>query len=113
MTTCSRLLIVEATNEGVQLDNHFVNVVSQPIGIDPKGLMTAREEPAVQEWIDVMSERYKGKKLIVARDKLDHIRGVRQKLLAFELFLNKYPEWREKVRSIKNPSRFVLTMCIR
>jgi len=113
LTTCSRLLIVEATNEGVQLDNHFVNVVSRPIGIDPKGLMTAREEPAVQEWIDVMSERYKGKKLIVARDKLDHIRGVRQKLLAFELFLNKYPEWREKVRSIKNPSRFVLTMCIR
>lgn len=97
LTTCSRLLIVEATREGVQLDNHFVNVESLPIGIDPEGLRSEREEPAVKEWIDVMQERYNGKKLIVARDKLDHIRGVRQKLLSFELFLNKYPQWREKV----------------
>lgn len=97
LTTCSRLLVVEATPEGVQLDDHFVNVTSLAIGIDPKGLSMAREEPQAKEWIDVMMERYKGKKLIVARDKLDTVRGVRQKLLACELFLNKYPEWKDKV----------------
>ncbi|KAF2405490.1 hypothetical protein EJ06DRAFT_502758 [Trichodelitschia bisporula] len=96
LTTCSRLLNVEATLSGVQLDDHLVNVGSVPIGIDPEGLDQARQDPAVTEWVKVMEERYKGKKLIVARDKLDNIRGVRQKLLAFELFLNKYPEWRDK-----------------
>lgn len=97
LTTCARILIVEATREGVQLDDHFVNVVSIPIGIDPQGLEAERGVPAVNDWIEVMQERYQGKHLIVARDKLDHVRGVKHKLLAFELFLNKYPEWRDKV----------------
>ncbi|KAJ9630642.1 Trehalose-6-P synthase/phosphatase complex subunit [Taxawa tesnikishii (nom. ined.)] len=97
LQTCARLLIVEATTEGVQLEDRFVNVIYQSIGIDPDAMTLARNDPDVQEWISVLQERYKGKRLIVARDKLDHIRGVRQKLLAFELFLNKYPEWRNNV----------------
>lgn len=97
LTTCSRLLIVEATEEGVQIDDRFINVAAIPIGVDPKGIDEARTDPEVMEWIDVMQQRYQGKKLIVARDQLDNIRGVRQKLLAFELFLNKYPEMREEV----------------
>ncbi|KAF2142196.1 glycosyltransferase family 20 protein [Aplosporella prunicola CBS 121167] len=101
LQTCSRLLIVEATNDGVQLENRFVNVAWLPIGIDPKSLALVREEPTVKEWIKVMQERYKGKMLIVARDKLDQVRGVRQKLLSFELFLNKYPQFRDKVVMIQ------------
>lgn len=97
MQTCSRLLNVEALEDGVQLENTFVNVTWLPIGIYPDGLSSGREDEDVAHWVKVMQERYQGKKLIVARDKLDNIRGVRQKLLAFELFLNKYPEWKEKV----------------
>ncbi|KAL1610877.1 Trehalose-6-P synthase/phosphatase complex subunit [Nothophoma quercina] len=97
LQTCSRILSVEATEDGVQLDTRFVNVWSSPIGIDPRALALAREEPEVLEWIQTMQKRYEGKKVIVARDKLDNIRGVRQKLLSYELFLNKYPEWKDKV----------------
>ena len=97
LQTCSRLLCVEATNDGVQLEDRFVNVVDLAIGIDPVALNTHREDPEVAEWLKTMQERYKGKKLIVARDKLDHIRGVRPKLLAYELFLNQHPEWRDHV----------------
>ena len=35
--------------------------------------------------------------MIIGRDKLDQINGVRQKLLSFEKFLQNYPEWRNKV----------------
>jgi trehalose 6-phosphate synthase/phosphatase len=101
LQTCSRILSVEATEDGVQLDNRFVNVWSSPIGIDPRALALAREEPEVLEWIQTMQKRYEGKKVIVARDKLDSIRGVRQKLLAFELFLNKNPQWKDKVVMIQ------------
>ena len=97
LSTCSRLLIVEATEEGVQLDNRFVNVTWLPIGIGPHGLNLARENEEVIEWIKVMQERYHDKYLIVARDKLDAVQSIRQKLLAFELFLNKHPEWRDRV----------------
>ena len=97
LQTCSRLLSVEATPDGLQLEDRFVDVVSLPIGIDPVNLSEHRHEEQVQRWIDIMRDRYRGKKLIVARDKLDHVRGVRQKLLSYELFLNKNPQWRGKV----------------
>ena len=97
LQTCSRLLSAEATPDGLQLEDRFVDVVNLPIGIDPVSLDEHRHEDEVQRWIDIMRERYQGKKLIVARDKLDHVRGVRQKLLSYELFLNQNPQWRGQV----------------
>lgn len=97
LQTCSRLLGVEAVKHGVQLENRFVNVDTFPIGIDPKTLDKGRDDPEVADWINIISEKYHGRKIIVARDKLDHIRGVRPKLLAYEQFLKTYPQWKEKV----------------
>lgn len=110
--TCNRLLTVEVTPDGVQLEDRFVNVSDQPIGIDPAGMALARKEGEVKEWIRVMQERYKGKRLIVARDKLDNVRGVRQKLLAYELFLNKYPEWRRNVSCYSQSYNHVLLLTL-
>ncbi|KKY28100.1 putativetrehalose phosphate synthase subunit [Phaeomoniella chlamydospora] len=97
LQTCSRILNVEATPHGIQLEDRFVNVGYYPIGIDPESLDERRSRPDVSEWIKLIQEKYHDKLLLVARDKLDNTRGVRQKLLAYELFLNKYPEWRDKV----------------
>ena len=47
--------------------------------------------------IHLLKEKYNNKKIIIGRDKLDSIKGIKQKLLAFEMFLSKYPEWIEKV----------------
>ena len=99
LQTCSRLLNVEATSNGVQLEDRFVDVSTFPIGIDPIALRARLADSDVKELLRRTQERFWGKFLIVARDKLDHIRGVRNKLLAYELFLNKYPEMSEKVSS--------------
>ncbi|CVK88406.1 trehalose 6-phosphate synthase [Fusarium proliferatum] len=95
LQTCSRILSAEATPDGLQLEDRFIDVIHLAIGIDPVSLREHLDAPDVAKWLQVLQERYKGKKLIVARDKLDHVRGVRQKLLSYELFLNKNPEWRE------------------
>ncbi|KAJ5120580.1 Trehalose-phosphatase [Penicillium bovifimosum] len=97
LQTCSRILCVEATPEGVQLEDRFVNVGTFPIGIDPTSWDKRRKAIDVERWVDTISERYQGKRLIVARDKIDSVRGIRQKLLSYELFLNTYPEWADKV----------------
>lgn len=91
--TVSRILQLEATPKGVQTETFFTTVSSFPIGIDPRNLNAKRADPDVGEWVAKLAERYEGKKVIVGRDKLDWIRGVRQKLLAFEVFLNEHPEW--------------------
>lgn len=97
LQTCSRLLAVETTAEGVQIDEHFVNVTCVPVGINPPLFEKTLADDDVQEWISTIKQKYGGRKLLVARDRLDHVHGVRQKLLAYELFLNRYPEWRDKV----------------
>lgn len=97
LQTCSRLLSVETTGDCIQLEDRFVNVAHTAIGIDPVSLDLHRQDPEVMKWVNIMRDRYKDKKIIVARDKLDLLRGVRQKLLAFELFLNKNPSWRDKI----------------
>jgi trehalose 6-phosphate synthase complex regulatory subunit len=97
LQTCSRILNVEATKDGVYLENRFVNVNTFPLGIDPKQMDERRDAPDVAQWIKIISEKYAGKRIIMARDKLDKVRGVRQKILAYELFLNKYPQYADKI----------------
>lgn len=86
---------METNKDGVQLENHFVNVISEPIGINPPALEEARHEDDVKRWMGNIRRRYPTQTIIVARDKLDNVHGVRQKLLAYELFMNKYPELAE------------------
>ena len=56
-----------------------------------------RNVPAVEEAIASLRERYAGKKIVIGRDKNDYVKGVRQKMLAFERFLQKHPDWLGKV----------------
>lgn len=42
-------------------------------------------------------DMYTDTKLLVGRDKIDLVKGVLQKLAAFESLLRTYPEWRNKV----------------
>ncbi|KAF8918805.1 hypothetical protein BGZ58_004759, partial [Dissophora ornata] len=97
LQTCSRLLAVETNPKGIQLENTTVNVGIFPIGIDTKSLNVKRQDPEVTKWAEMLKEKYAGMKLVVARDKLDYIKGVRQKMLAFERFLNLYPEYQGKI----------------
>ncbi|KAK0519636.1 hypothetical protein OC835_007460, partial [Tilletia horrida] len=47
--------------------------------------------------IAAIREMYRGKKIIIGRDKLDVVRGVTQKLQAFYKLLADFPEWRGNV----------------
>ncbi|KAK1233197.1 Trehalose-6-P synthase/phosphatase complex subunit [Marasmius sp. AFHP31] len=79
----------------------FVDVGVFPMGIDVNQLNERRKDPAVQEWIDILRQKYAGMKIVVGRDKMDEVQGVRQKIQAFERFLEQYaskdPELKEKV----------------
>lgn len=68
-----------------------------PIGIQPERFAETIQGSDVQERIRILSQRYRGAKLIVSVDRLDYIKGVPQKLHALETFLNRYPEWVGKV----------------
>ncbi|KAF7715573.1 Alpha,alpha-trehalose-phosphate synthase (UDP-forming) [Penicillium ucsense] len=95
--TCSRIRRLDALADGIQVHDRFVRVKSWPLGIDYKSLNLLRQSVEVRDWITNITYRYKGKRLIVARDRLDAPGGIKQRLQAYELFLKSYPKWRENV----------------
>ncbi|KAF2001427.1 glycosyltransferase family 20 protein [Amniculicola lignicola CBS 123094] len=95
---CTRILGFDSSSAGVDAYGAHVAVDVFPIGIDAASTQRqAYGDPIIEEKIRAIREVYAGKKIIVGRDRLDSVRGVTQKLQAFEIFLQKYPEWHEKV----------------
>ena len=58
---------------------------------------TCSLRPGIQPKLESLRKLYAGKKIIIGRDKLDVVKGIVQKLRAFEKLLHDYPEWRGKV----------------
>ncbi len=94
---CTRLLSFKSDANGVEAYGSRVEFGVFPIGIDVAKVERFAWSDAVNKKYEALRELYAGKKIIVGRDRLDSIRGVDKKLLAFECFLGKYPEWRDRV----------------
>ncbi|CBY01913.1 similar to alpha,alpha-trehalose-phosphate synthase subunit Tps2 [Plenodomus lingam JN3] len=95
---CTRILGFDSSSAGVDAYGAHVAVDVFPIGIN--AVSTQRQafgDPEIDERIKGIREMYAGKRIIVGRDRLDAVRGVVQKLQAFEMFFEKYPEWQGKV----------------
>lgn len=74
-----------------------VHVGTFPIGIDPEKFAAGLQDPKIINRYQRLKEKFKGVKVLVGVDRLDYIKGVPQKLHAFEVFLTSHPEWIEKV----------------
>ncbi|KAJ5692102.1 Trehalose-phosphatase [Penicillium macrosclerotiorum] len=95
---CTRVLGFDSNSAGVDAYGAHVAVDVFPIGIDARAIQKAAfGAPDIEKTVIGIRKLYAGKKIIVGRDRLDSVRGVAQKLQAFEIFLERYPEWRDKV----------------
>lgn len=106
VSCCSRILGFSSDMTGVEAYGRKVTVGTFPIGINARAVEKAAfENPVIDKKVKALRSLYAGKKLIVGRDRLDTVRGVAQKLIAFERFLADFPEWQGKVVLIKVTSR--------
>ncbi|XAR68195.1 Alpha,alpha-trehalose-phosphate synthase (UDP-forming) [Bertholletia excelsa] len=97
ISACTRILGLEGTPEGVEDQGRLTRVAAFPIGIDSDRFISALKVTQVQEHIKELQERFSGVKVMLGVDRLDMIKGIPQKILAFEKFLEENPNWREKV----------------
>ncbi len=109
LSSTRRLLGLDVSFNDVYLDNRIIKVDSFPMGIDYDKFYTAakasmalegKERHSLQKRIDSHREGAPGTKLIVSIDRLDYSKGIAKRINAFEYFLKKYPEYKEKVRLI-------------
>jgi len=97
LSSCSRILGLSTRPNAVDFQGKMVSVGTFPVGIDPDLFTECLARPSVQERIATLEKKFHGVKLIVGVDRLDYIKGVPQKLHAFEVFLTEHPEWIGKV----------------
>lgn len=97
LSCCTRILGFPSDTLGIDAYGTRVQVGVFPIGVDAAKVESYAWVDSVTEKYNTLKKMYEGKKIIVGRDRLDSVRGVAQKLQAFERFLELYPEWREQV----------------
>ncbi|OAY78691.1 alpha,alpha-trehalose-phosphate synthase [UDP-forming] 1 [Ananas comosus] len=97
VSACTRILGLEGTPEGVEDQGKLTRVAAFPIGIDSERFKRALDHPTVKERIKELKQRFEGRKVMLGVDRLDMIKGIPQKILAFEKFLEENPLWRDKV----------------
>ena len=97
VSACTRILGLEGTPDGVEDSGTSIRVAAFPIGIDPERFTRALETEGVLHHIAELRRRFAGRKVMLGVDRLDMIKGIPQKLLGFEKFLEEHPEWRDRV----------------
>jgi trehalose 6-phosphate synthase/phosphatase len=107
LDTCATMAIGLPEHNQVILGARTVRVADFPMGIDYKKYAAAGKEKAVKEAVRKYRARYKGRKVIVAVDRMDPSKGLVERLQAYRLFLEKNPKWRRKVvlSMVAAPSR--------
>ena len=107
LSAVRRLLGLEVSFNDIFVENRVVKVDSFPMGIDYKKFHEAakkkegtKQKSDLQKKLDSHKASAPGTKLILSIDRLDYSKGIAKRINAFEYFLNKYPEYKEKVRLI-------------
>mgnify|MGYP001115370395 FL=1 len=92
-----KILGITHRNFFIDRETHHVQMGAFPISIDFNKFHNAYYHENVVRLREEIRGLYEEKKIIFSVDRLDYTKGVNNRLNAFENFLIKYPEWREKV----------------
>ncbi len=93
----SRTLGIETTPNMVMVEDRFVKAETFPLGIDYHRFTEAARDGAVDTERQKLQRILGDKRLIFSVDRLDYSKGLQHRLSGFEYFLEKYPQWREKI----------------
>ncbi|KAJ2263353.1 Trehalose-6-P synthase/phosphatase complex synthase subunit [Coemansia sp. RSA 376] len=97
LSSCTRILGLQTAGDSVDAGGRVVRVGTFPIGIDPSKFSEALATAEVRARLGELERRFAGERVIVGVDRLDYIKGVPQKLLAFEQFLSQRGDGAERV----------------
>ncbi|MDX9703743.1 MAG: bifunctional alpha,alpha-trehalose-phosphate synthase (UDP-forming)/trehalose-phosphatase [Candidatus Auribacterota bacterium] len=78
----------------ITMENHLLKVDAFPMGIDYARFADAACSKEVKKEAEKIRAKLDGKKIILSIDRLDYTKGIAQRLEAFDLFLDMYPEYK-------------------
>ncbi len=106
----SRTLGLETAPTSAMVEGRIVRVDAFPLGIDYRRFQDALNSPQVMAERQNLHKILGGKKLIFSVDRLDYTKGLLERLLGFEYFLETHPEWHQKIvfNMVVVPSREIV-----
>lgn len=102
---CVKLLIPESEVSGsdftIKLGSRKIKCAVNPISIDFDCITQKAKEESIVEKIDSLQAGYKSEIIGISVDRLDYTKGTVERLIAIENFLEKYPEYLNKITFIQ------------
>ena len=109
LSSVNRILLKDVAFNQVILSNRKVKVDSFPMGIDydkfhdaalQTNQLSTDENSDFQQKLELHRSSTESAKLIISVDRLDYTKGIANRIRAYEYFLERYPEYKERVRLI-------------
>jgi len=97
VSASERVLDLHFKLDQVSLDNRIAFVDAFPMGINYSLYYDTAILPEVQKKAKELKNNFGPHKLILSVDRLDYSKGILHRLKGFALFLEKHPEYKEKV----------------
>lgn len=107
LDTVYKILGIKHSAKTIQIGSRSILIENNPLGINYEKYISALNQKKIQKEISDFKKNFKGKKIIFSVDRLDYTKGIKNRLLGFEMFLNENPKFRGKVTMIliAQPSR--------
>jgi len=74
-----------------------IKVDTFPMGVDYRQIRNAAISDDIQEEGRGLRERLGNRKIILSQDRLDYTKGIKHRLEAYAIFLERYPQWQRRV----------------
>ncbi|MBN1897785.1 MAG: bifunctional alpha,alpha-trehalose-phosphate synthase (UDP-forming)/trehalose-phosphatase [Spirochaetes bacterium] len=100
LSSVRRLLGCEHTLGQVSVENRLVKVDAFPMGIDYDRFSKSLQKKNIIKEINKRKKQFADKKIILSLDRMDYTKGILERLEAFDLFLETYPDYKEKITLI-------------
>jgi trehalose 6-phosphate synthase/phosphatase len=100
LSAVSHLLGLSAQNGQIETPTRTVRVDAFPMGIDYERYAKAAASEEAKVFEQTYREALHDTRVILSIDRLDYTKGIAQRLRAFDLLLQRYPEWRGQVSLI-------------
>ncbi|MEM1137350.1 MAG: bifunctional alpha,alpha-trehalose-phosphate synthase (UDP-forming)/trehalose-phosphatase, partial [Bacteroidota bacterium] len=100
LSSVARILGHGSTMGQIRMNNRLVGVDSFPMGIDYEKFTKATHSPETIDKLKKYFQILSSQKVVLSIDRLDYTKGIKQRLEALDLFLQRYPQYIGKVSLI-------------
>jgi len=98
--TYSSAIGVSSMTPAIDTGERTISLGAVPVGINTSHITKLFKDGSMKQKVAELKSQLNGKKMILSAERLDYVKGPLEKILAFERFLEEYPEFHGKIELV-------------